>query len=196
MDAKNLIKTEAELNALSSKDLVELFNDLSEKLGGEPIRRFADKTSGIKRTLKLVEAFEKTLPAKPAPKKGSAPAAERKPAARRGTHLTPFGIDLIPCREGTKQAILRDTLMQKGGATMPELIDALSGGKKPWTEVTVRSGLGWDMRNKGYGVESSFDKDGTERFKLIVPEGQKAPAHTPLATATPKAHAAQKRLEV
>ena len=78
---------------------------------------------------------------------------------------------------------------------MSELIDGLSGGNKPWQEITVRAGFGWDLKNKGYGVKSSFDADGTERFFLVLPEKfQTIPAHTPLKTAKPKAHAKQPRI--
>lgn len=130
-------------------------------------------------------------------KKGEKAPAEAKKPARRGTNLQPPGFAPLPCREGSKQAILLDTLARPEGATMAELIEALSGGNKPWTETTVRSGFGWDMKNKGYGVRSEFIEIGgetVERFFIVVPSGNNIPAHTPLKTSKPKADARQQRL--
>lgn len=95
----------------------------------------------------------------------------------RGTNLQPTGEKLTACLAGSKQSILVDMLVRPEGATMEELIAALSGGRQPWTEATVRSGFGWDLKRKGYGVRSEFDPQGEERFHLIVPKGQKVPAH-------------------
>ena len=120
-------------------------------------------------------------------------AEEKKARAPRGTNLAAPGHAPIPCREGSKQAMLLDMLSRPNGATMAELIEALSGGNKPWTEATVRSGFGWDMKLKGYGVRSAFSADGTERFHIVVPEGHAIPAHKPLKSA-PKADARQTRL--
>lgn len=79
-----------------------------------------------------------------------------------------------PARNGTKVAILISELSRPEGATMAELIEALSGGNRPWKEVTVRSGFGWDVKHKGYGVRSSFEgteSGEVERFHLVLPEG-------------------------
>lgn len=204
-DVRNL--NPGQIEALTGKDLVEYYNELAEALGKEPVRRFADRATGLKRTLDFALQYKK-LPKKasvmptlstlglgkkaaPAPK----PAAKTTRNVRRGTNLVPLGHEPIACREGSKQAALLDMLKNPKGATMSELIDSLSGGKKPWTEVTVRSGFGWDLKNKGYGVRSSFDEDGTERFHIVLPEKfPKIPAHTPLKTAKPKADARQSRL--
>lgn len=183
--------TEASLSDLSGPALVSLYNDLMTAIheGREDqaprIRRFADKATAVTRTWKLLQRFAETRAKKDAP-------AKKK--ARRGTNLLPPGHAPIACREGSKQAVLLDMLSRPNGATMAELIEALSGGNKPWTEATVRSGFGWDMKLKGYGVRSSFDADGTERFHIVVPEGHAIPAHKPLKSA-PKADARQARLE-
>lgn len=199
-----LFKTEAEIKALGGKALVELYNDVAEALGLEPVRRFADNPTGHKRLIKLMADYAAKLPkteaapaaAKKAPaaKKAKPEGTEQKANRRRGTNIVPIGYELLPCREGSKQAILVDMLRKENGATMAELIDGLSGGNKPWTEVTVRSGFGWDLKNKGYGVRSSFDADGTERFHLVVPEKfPTIPAHTPLK-GQPKVVNAQKKI--
>jgi hypothetical protein len=111
--------------------------------------------------------------------------AERanQPRKHKGTNLLP-GEEVTPCREGTKQSIMVDLLSRPEGATMEELLDALSGGKKPWAEVTVRSGFGWDMKQHGYGVRSVVKEGEDERFFLVLPHGvKKVPEHTPRKSA-------------
>ena len=202
--------TEEQIEALSAKDLIEHYNDLAEALSLDVVRRFSDRATGLKRTKKLAADYLKKFPkrsASPMPTLATLNGAPQptkttktEPKAggrnvRRGTNLVPLGHEPIPCREGSKQAILLDMIRRENGATMPELIAALSGGNKPWTEVTVRSGFGWDLKNKGYGVRSTFDPDGTERFHLVLPNKyQVIPPHSPLKSAKPKAHAAQQRL--
>ena len=193
------------------------------------VRRFSDKTAATTRTWKMLqraaeheehkeakkaEAAEKEQA--PAPvkttvtaKAHTSPSVVKTPKAKpvppkgrasRGTNLSAPGHEPLACREGSKQAILVDMLSREEGATMDELLKALSGGNKPWTETTVRSGFGWDLKNKGYGVKSVFTAEGegenakkVERFHLVVPEGFAIPAHTPLKSA-PKADARQGRL--
>lgn len=180
--------------------------------GLQEVKRFADKASASKRLwanlvdlaeqrarLGRVEASAKNKPLKTvdggkavvanksrdsaAPAKASdypAPA----PKARRGT-----GVNLAPlkkayaCRAGSKQAILVDMLSREQGATMPELLEALSGGATAWKEVSVKSGLNWDMNKiKGYGIRT--DKRGEEDcYFLVLPEGLTAPIpHTVAAS--------------
>lgn len=95
---------------------------------------------------------------------------------RKGT-----GINLAPkakiyaCRVGSKQAILVDMLFREQGATMAELLDALSGGTKPWKEVSVKSGLNWDMNKiKGYGIRTTKRGD-EDCYHLVLPAGMEAP---------------------
>lgn len=59
-------------------------------------------------------------------------------------------------KEGTKQAALVDLLSREQGATFGELYDGLKlCPGKPWTGVSIRSGLAWDVNNIcGYGVAS------------------------------------------
>ena len=215
----NVAYTEASLNELSGPALVELYNEVIGTFrNGESVqnvRRFADKKSAVSRTWKMLQRYAEANPeveaepvkAEPqkvetvnetttttvAASKAVKATAEKKARAPRGTNLVAPGHAPIPCREGSKQAMLLDMLSRPNGATMAELIEALSGGNKPWTEATVRSGFGWDMKLKGYGVRSAFDADGTERFHIVVPEGHAIPAHKPLKSA-PKADARQTRL--
>lgn len=174
----NVSYTEAVLDGMSGSALVALFNAVTEALNtGKPVARFADKKSAIRRTWELLQQL-------PVVEEVVAPQKEtraKKSAKQRGTNLLPPGFEPIACREGSKQALLLDMLSRKNGSTMAELIEALSGGNKPWVEATVRSGFGWDMKLKGYGVRSTFDADGTERFRIVLPECTKGiPAHTPL----------------
>lgn len=176
----------ADLEAMSTAALVNLHNKLTDKV----VTRFSARSVGVLRTWKLLETHgeaSKAAAAAPAQAKAqgqvkkagrAAPAKKTAtPRKRRGTHLLPSGEPVEACRAGSKQAILVDILARKQGATMPELLEALSGGRKPWKEATVRSGFGWDLKRKGYGVRSRFDADGTERFHLLVPEGERIPGH-------------------
>lgn len=219
--------TEASLNDMSGPALVELYNDVIRSFrNGDSIsqvRRFADKSTAVARTWKLLQRYaeahpeieaeeqaelpevapvnETTTPAPvAAPKAPKAPKAQKVPAEKknrlpRGTNLAAPGHAPIPCREGSKQAMLLDMLSRPTGATMEQLIAALSGGNKPWTEATVRSGFGWDMKLKGYGVCSSFDGEGREWFHIVLPDGHAIPAHKPLKGKA-KADARQAKLEV
>lgn len=177
--------------------------------GLTPVNRFADKNSAVKRIMAnitdLWEMRRQAEKSKPAPKANPHAASNKligdaiardpelaakvkapkaKPAAsapRRGT-----GINLAPtkkayaCREGSKQATLVDMLFRPEGATMAELLEALSGGAKPWKEVTVKSGLNWDMNKvKGYGIRTTKRGD-EDCYHLVLPEGMTAPVpHTP-----------------
>ncbi len=196
-----LNKAVEQAKSISSGDLTSsILIDSSDELAelGIALNQMNDilkeTVSGI---TSLVETVNETATPAPvaAPKAQKAPksAEEKKARAPRGTNLAAPGHAPIPCREGSKQAMLLDMLSRPNGATMAELIEALSGGNKPWTEATVRSGFGWDMKLKGYGVRSAFAADGTERFHIVVPEGHAIPAHKPLKSA-PKADARQTRL--
>lgn len=186
-----LTYSEADLTNLSGPQLVAVYNAVAESLNKKSVNRFADRRTAVKRTAAIIEEARAAAPKAKAPAPVKAKA--EKARAPRGTNLVAPGHAPIPCREGSKQAILLDMLSRPNGATMAELIDALSGGNKPWTEATVRSGFGWDMKLKGYGVRSAFTADGTERFHIVVPEGHAIPAHKPLKSA-PKADASQTRL--
>lgn len=164
--------SEEALNKMTGAELVALHNNLAASLGDAAVKRFATKADAIRRTRAKVQAAQQKQP-KASPKGKAAP----KPRARRGTDLKPTGEPVQPCREGSKQAVLVDQLRRKEGATMAELLAALAVSGKPWQEPTVRSGFGWDLKRKGYGVKSSFGADGVERFHLVVPAGQKIPPH-------------------
>lgn len=182
------------LEAMKGSDLVALHNQLAKEVDSSPVKRFADKKSAVKRTWKLLEALPAPKAAPVAPKQ-EAKMTEAKTKPRKGTNLAAPGHAPIACREASKQAALLDALSKEGGATMDELLVALSGGRRPWLEQTIRAGFGWDMKQKGYGVRSTFDEDGTERFHIVVPEGFTIPAHRPLKSA-PKADARQANLPV
>jgi hypothetical protein len=101
-------------------------------------------------------------PAAPAPQPVAQPAPAVQPKAQRRSR----GINLAPkaeakaCRYGTKQAILVDLLFRSGGASMEELREALA----PWKDITIKSGLGWDMNHqKGYGIRTTHE-NGYQRW--------------------------------
>ena len=168
-----LVTSADDLDDLSGSQIVAIYNATADRLNANGadllrVRRFSNKQSGIKRVIANIDL----LSAVPAKREKSKPT--RKVARKTGVNLSPKS-KVYPCRAGTKQSILVDMLARKQGATMAELIDALSGGKKPWQEVTVKSGLNWDMNKlKGYGIRTS-DRGGQETYHLTYPEGMTAP---------------------
>jgi hypothetical protein len=123
---------------------------------------------------------EEEREAKKAQKEAEKAAREAMPKpvrVRKGTNLLPPGTPPTPCREGTKQAALLDTLSRPEGATMQELETALAFGRKPWPEGSIRAGFGWDMKQHGYGVRSVVKEGETERFFIVVPDGHTIPQH-------------------
>ncbi|WP_127477527.1 DUF3489 domain-containing protein [Sulfurivermis fontis] len=175
--------TEQDLATMTGPELVALHNNLAASLGDAAVKRFATKADAIRRTWAKVQAWkekQQEAAARPAAKQAKAKAkakGEPKPRPRRGTDLKPTGEPVKPCLIGSKQAVLVDQLRRKEGATMAELLAALAVSGKPWQEQTVRSGFGWDLKRKGYGVRSTIGPDGVERFHLVVPAGQKIPPH-------------------
>jgi hypothetical protein len=102
--------------------------------------------------------------AKAAPEVAPQPIAQPAPAKAKARK--PRGINIAPkkearaCRAGTKQATLIDLLSRAGGASMAELREAL----RPWKDVTIKSGLSWDMNHqKGYGIRTTFE-NGYQRW--------------------------------
>lgn len=173
-----------DLGELTGPQMVAMYNATAQQIndgtGGNlrtkmlivaPTKRFPNKEAGIKRLMaNITDLFEMEREAtrrKPAPKPS---------APRRGTGINLAPKDKVyPCRPGTKQAILVDMLSREQGATMGELLEALSGGKKPWQEVTVKSGLSWDMNKvKGYGIRTTKRGD-EDCHHLTYPEGMDAP---------------------
>ena len=167
-----------DLKVLTGPQLVSLYNVLCDELnagsgmGLVHVKRFSSADVGIKRIVKsMADLHElkkgekpegvpagakelkssksktiKTTTIKPTPKKTS--------RRSKGVNLEPAE-RAVPCREGTKQARMVDILWI--GASMPELLRVLAEGGKPWQEVTVRSGLNWDMNKlKGYGIRTTF----------------------------------------
>ncbi len=118
-------------------------------------------------------------PAQPVPKPQTvaqpAPSPAKAPRRGKGINLAPKA-EAKACRAGTKQAILVDLLFRAGGASMAELLTALT----PWKPVTVKSGLGWDMNHqKGYGIRTTHET-GYERWLACDYEGMgsfRADAH-------------------
>ena len=94
------------------------------------------------------------------------PVAQTLPPVQPKAQRRSRGINLAPkaaakaCRYGTKQAILVDLLFRSGGASMAELREALA----PWKDITIKSGLGWDMNHqKGYGIRTTHE-NGYQRW--------------------------------
>ncbi len=188
------------IKSLKTKTLVALYNKLTRKqtkkfasrAKGEAQVIGASKVAGQETVTKFLKELgvevkdNKYTPKDPrtavnAPKVSQpVPEPTKRTRKHRGTNLAAPPGAPVACREGSKQAALLDMLSQPNGATMDELFEGLKFGKKPWLPQTIRWGFSWDMKGKGYGVRSTFDEDGTERFFIVIPEGYSIPPHRPL----------------
>ena len=193
-DKARILATSADdLLDLTGPQAVALYNATALELDTNitPVNKFANKATAAKRLwanltdLAEMRAENAKKVAKRLADETVAKAAPAKKAAgpRRGTgiNLAPKSA-AYPCREGSKQSILVDMLSREQGATMEELLKALSGGAKPWLEVTVKSGLNWDMNKiKGYGIRTTKRGD-ADCYHLVLPAGMSKPhAHKPTA---------------
>lgn len=156
-----------DLHELTIKEGAALFAATAAALGIAPVKRFPDRETAARRIWANLVALSAAAPVpetapEPAPQPSVQPKAKAQPKARK----TPRGIQLAPksearaCRAGTKQAILVDMLFRAGGASMAELREALA----PWKDITIRSGLSWDMNAvKGYGIRTTHE-NGYQRW--------------------------------
>lgn len=181
---------------LPSKHLVTLFNALIPYAAAagnslKAVTRFATHDAGVKRCWTVLSNVADRITSAAA----SVVSGRAKAKRTRGINLAPKA-KIFPCKAGSKQSILVDMLFREQGATMSELIAALSGGSKPWAEITVRSGLNWDMNSlKGYGIRTEIltgdeaiargaasAEDLLHVYHLVLPAGMTAPLeHTPRA---------------
>jgi hypothetical protein len=190
-----------DLLELSGPVMVELYNataaDIAPNLA--KVNKFSNKETGAKRLwanledLHLIYAERDAALEKARQDAAKGPADkdawEKRKAANQPAKATDYpapakarstGINLAPkakaypCKAGTKQALLVDLLFRPEGATMAELMVAMSTGK-PWQEITVKSGLNWDMNKvKGYGIRTTKRGD-ADCYHLVLPAGMEAP---------------------
>lgn len=200
-----------DLEELSGPQAVHLYNVSAAAISAslEPVKRFSDKKSAAKRLWANFQDLIANAPEPaPAPAPVEAPKADKARDGAKPAKATDYpapktprkttGINLAPkskvyaCREGSKQSIMVDLLSRVQGATMAELLKGLSGGEKPWLEVTVKSGLNWDMNKlKGYGIRTTKRAE-FDCYHLVLPKGLDKPIpHTPRKTGTKVDLAAQ-----
>lgn len=133
-----------------------------------PVKRFASRDVAARHIwdnlLALAAAAVPETAAEPAPQPAVQPSAQK---TSRGINLAPKA-EARACRAGTKQAILVDMLSRPGGASMTELRAVLA----PWKDVTIKSGLSWDMNHqKGYGIRTTHE-NGYQRWLATDYEGR------------------------
>ncbi len=162
-----LVLIAEDLKELSIKDGAALFAATAAPLGIAPVKRFPDRDTAARRIWANLVALAAAAPvaeepAAPAPQPAVQPVAKAQPERQRRSR----GITIAPkaeakaCRAGTKQAILVDLLFRSGGASMSELREALT----PWKDVTIKSGLSWDVASlKGYGIRTTHE-NGYQRW--------------------------------
>lgn len=153
---------------MTSKQIVALYNQLTNS----ELVKFQSKNDGVERVFPLLK--DKAAEYDQLVSKKTAAPVKRK--AKGTINLEPHKT-VFACRQGSKQALLVDAL--KNGATIEMLLkvcSAANGGKKSWSEESVRSGVYWDVNKvKGYGIRTEFLKDGTPKYFLTYPPGMDAP---------------------
>ncbi|MBZ8118271.1 DUF3489 domain-containing protein [Roseovarius sp. LXJ103] len=184
-----LVLIAEDLSELTMKQGAALFAASASALGIPPVKRFPDRTTAARRIWENLVALSQRQPTdvdaairSATVRKGPTPKnlPVKPPRRGRGVNLAPKA-EVKPCRAGTKQAILVDMLSRSEGATMVELLSALS----PWKPITVKSGLNWDMNKvKGYGIRTTQRGD-ADCYHLVLPKGLSAPlAHVQRAQAS------------
>lgn len=156
-----LVLIAQELSELTMPQGAALFAATAAPLGIAPVKRFPDRATAARRIWANLVALAAAAAAPeaaavPAPQPVAQTPANAQPKAQRrsrGIHLAPKA-DAKACRAGTKQALLVDLLHRSGGASMSELREGLT----PWKDITIKSGLSWDMNSiKGYGIRTKFE---------------------------------------
>ena len=177
---QNVKYTEASVKDLSNSGLIDLYNDIVEEHDEfklNLVNRFASKEVAQKRVWAILQRTAGEVQ----------PISEVQKMQAADAHLvvvckvleaTPTPVkqvvatgSVIACRVGSKQALMIDLLSRLEGASMYELTEALD-----WTVQSVKTGFSWDMKQKGYSVQTGKVGD-IERFYLVVPAGQSIPPH-------------------
>lgn len=115
----------------------------------------------IKPELKEVEA--------PKPPKAEKTASSRKSGEVNVDPTSP----LIPCRAGSKQQAIIDALAR--GCTMDDLREiCVRKDGTIWDDNSIRSALYYDVKQKGYGVRTTWNGD-VPTYHLVLPAGYDAP---------------------
>lgn len=108
----------------------------------------------------------------------AAPVAKADEPSRKGrVEIAPSGLPLIPARHGSKQQFIIEMLAREEGASLHELVDALvRRDGTQWKPESLMAGLYHHFPQKGYGISTTEDVNGTFRYHLVYPNGINAPA--------------------
>lgn len=108
----------------------------------------------------------------------TAPVAKADEPNRKGrVEIAPSGLPLIPARHGSKQQFIIEMLARDEGASLQELVDALvRRDGTQWKPESLMAGLYHHFPQKGYGISTTEDVNGTYRYHLVYPNGINAPA--------------------
>jgi len=101
------------------------------------------------------------------------PDADVKPERRSAGITIAPGAELKPVREGSKVAAMIAVLERPQGATIDDLVTATG-----WRDAaTAKTGLYWDLRQKGLGVRTEHHDNGVKTYHLVLPKGVKRVAY-------------------
>jgi len=126
------------LNDLSSKELVAIYNELSDK----PVKKFRDKATAVDRTWAAVQANQE---------------------ASKNSRLSfqfPRKEEIKNHRANTMRARIVE-MLQNGGATFDQIQEATWGTKKGWSPKKIRTttyeGIRLVHYQLGYGMNHNLD---------------------------------------
>lgn len=108
-----------------------------------------------------------------APGKEDQPKRARGHRRNKGEVATSPIAPLHPCREGSKQQKILDLLVM--GVSMDGLRKVcVKADGTPWSDDSIRSALYYDMKQKGYGVRTTWAGE-VPFYHVVLPEGYEVP---------------------
>lgn len=138
------------LESKTNAELVEIYNEHAELIGGTTVKKFADSKTALRRTWNCLVAWVEAG----APTKSKETKKKRKPRGMR--FVFPVGDEIKPVRENTNRHKLLKLLQRKNGATFEECLKATWGDRTDMTdEIKVKAtyeGIRLLHYYSGYGL--------------------------------------------
>lgn len=153
------LSSQADLKALSSKELVAVYNELT----GKATKKFASREKGLAQTWAALRIELKAQAATEEPTAAEKPAPEKKAvgSGRRMTfRLAPGTVRDV--RDTSKRAAVIKLLERPNGATFAEVQEATG-----WNERQTYEGIRLVHFSAGHGLWDSVDADGAVRVRIV-----------------------------
>lgn len=159
------IASTGELEKLSAPELVKLYNGLNPP---NPVKRFSDKETAVRRCLSLLGAAQGSPKAPPPSSMPKGNPVRSKPLRIvRDDRPRPIQFDLKarpnikPHRAGSKRGRVVELLSAPGGATFEDVMETIG-----WDRRTTYEGIKLLHVHLGYGLR---EDPTTHKIKLLKP---------------------------